>query len=59
MATDMFAPDPASLMQVHPKLQSNKYYSKDLLAQSMELMFLLWCLEEINEDIGIGMEIHP
>ncbi|KAL0755641.1 hypothetical protein Bca101_093309 [Brassica carinata] len=26
MATDMFAPDPASLMQVHPKLQSNKYY---------------------------------
>lgn len=26
MATDMFSPDPASLMQVHPKLQSNKYY---------------------------------
>ncbi|WZZ61060.1 hypothetical protein YC2023_061167 [Brassica napus] len=26
MATDMFAPDLASLMQVHPKLQSNKHY---------------------------------
>lgn len=26
MANDMFAPDPTSLMQVHHKLKSNKYY---------------------------------
>ena len=35
------------------------HISKDLLVQSMELIFLLWCLEEIKEDIGIGMDIHP
>lgn len=34
------------------------HISKDLLAKSMELMFILWCLGEINEDIGIGTKIN-